>query len=140
MNTAFNNKAFEPVEEGEYLVAMNQMPKEQNTKAGDLKLNCGFKILSGDSEGRLLFADFLIGHSKDNVRKIAEDKVNNLLQAAGIRGGLEEIGSDYSQLEQILHAPFIARVKIEAEREYTDAEGVVKTVKPRNKITSFKSR
>ena len=134
------NGSYEPVAAGEYLVTMNQEPKFQKTKAGDDKINIGFKILGGENEGRLVFMDFLIGHSKDNVRKIAEDQLNGFLKAAGLNGGLDDIGNDYSQLTRVQHMPVIARVKVEDEREYTAADGSTRVAKAKNKITSFKAR
>jgi hypothetical protein len=131
-------KPFEPLADGEYLVRMNRIT-EKKTKAGNPMLSVGYQVISkaGDpeneskSKNRLIFENFILEHSNEQVGEIARDRLDKYLKAVGQSEGLEGIGHDLSKLGNFLELPFIAIVGTQAgSNGYPDS----------NKIKAFKQR
>lgn len=132
-------EGFEPIPEGDYLVRMNRV--ELKPCSGGKMVSAGFQVVGGDFKNRLVFDNFLVEHNSEKAEKIGKERLGKYLEAIGVEGGLDGIGHDYSQLENYLESPFIATLKVEGEREYTDKKsGETKTAQAANRIKSFKKR
>jgi hypothetical protein len=132
-------EGFEPLEEGDYLVRMNRV--ELTPCNNGRMVKASFQVVNGDAKNRLIFDSFLVEHTNEKAEKIGKDRLSNYLKAIGVEGGLDDIGHDYTRLEEYLETPFIAAVKVEeGGRQYTAKDGTTRTAKASNKVKSFKKR
>lgn len=130
---------FSPLESGEYLVRMNRITPTKSKNGTDM-LKVGYQVIKkvGDtteneskSKNRLIFENFLIGHSNPKVNQITQDRLDKYLKAVGEANGIEGIGHDLTKLEEFLDLPFKAEVGIKAGTNgYSDS----------NKIVTFSKR
>jgi hypothetical protein len=113
--------SYEPIPAGWYEaeVAKSEM---KDTKSGGKMLSVQFKIIDGDYEKRVVYANFNLVNSNPQAVEIAQRELGNLIHACG----LEDI-EDSVDLHGI---PIAIRVKIQ--------EGTAAYPEPRNAIAAYK--
>ncbi len=123
-------KEYTPLPGGTYVAKLKNFA-EETTKAGNgAMISAAFEVSEGEHENRLVFERFIIDHPKKNVKEIGLDRLSNFIKAAGVPLGLEGIGYDTDNLNDLVGKNVALKVVIEESAGY----------KPRNKITSFYSK
>ena len=111
-------KKYDPLPEGRYLVALDRA-EEVATKAGNGSyVKSSFKVLDGDSKGRLVFHNFLINHPTARAAQIGREQITKMLKAMNVNGGFEAIGQDASQLSEFFGQELILEVTVENDATY----------------------
>lgn len=133
-STAQENKTWEPLPEGDYLMSLKSV-EDRKSKKGDDMVTTVFEVIDGEDKGRLIYDNFLVTCAANpEVTEFAKNRVSRFLQSVGIEDGFDGIGNDYGQLSEYIGKPFIA--KVEFSKPYRNAQGQL-TVG--NRIKSFKS-
>jgi len=112
---------YEPIPAGWYEaeVVKSEM---KDTKSGGKMLSVQFKVLEGEHENRLVFANFNLINANPTAVEIAQRELGNLVNACG----LDEV-EDSADLHSI---PIAIKVKIQ--------EGNAAYPEPRNAIAAYK--
>jgi hypothetical protein len=134
MSETQEKKSFDPLNEGDYLMALKTI-EEKKSKAGDQMVTAQFEVVDGDMKGRLIFDNYLVTHKNPDVPEFAKNRVSRFLQAVGVQGGFDEVGNDYSALEEYVGKSFIAGVAYSKPYKNKDGELTIG-----NRIKSFKAR
>ena len=113
-----NTKTYEPLNPGNYVVALDRV-MDKTGKTGSKYKELTFKVQEGENKGRLIFNTrfFYDGVSPKSIQ-ISNEQANKLLKALGENGGLESVGDDLSALENYVGNPIVARVDVRDEGEY----------------------
>jgi len=139
MSNTEQKPEFLPLEPGDYKLRMNRFEEKKTKNGKGVMISAGFEVVDGDSKGRLIFNNFLVEHTSAKAQEIGNQQLNDYLLAVGA-GGLEGIGHDRTLLEQWEQIPFIAILGIEEAKDYTAADGTLKTSKARNVIKKYMKR
>ncbi|QDP61642.1 MAG: hypothetical protein Unbinned8261contig1001_15 [Prokaryotic dsDNA virus sp.] len=123
-------KAYDPVPDGEYVVALNRVTEKQTKSGNGSYIDASFSITEGDYEKRLLFHTFLINHTSAKAQSIGREQLDKFLKSVGINGGFESLGNDSLALESLVGKELLVNTAIEANPGYKD----------RNKIKRFMRR
>lgn len=131
-------KVYEPLEKGEYKVALKNF-EDKKTKKGGRMIAAAFEVTAeGNDKGRLIFHNFNYENASQKVVEISQDQLNKFIEAAtNGQDGFNSLGGNYGRLADYQGADLIARVKVEDSESYVDGNGVPQMSKARNKITSF---
>lgn len=124
---------YEPMPKGDYLMALKTLTEKQ-TRKGDDMITAAFEVTEGEHQGRLVFENFLLTHDNPDVPEFSANKVTKFLKSVGVTGGFDELGHDYSKLEEYSGTPFIAT--IDYADPYTNRDGKL-TIG--NRIKAFKA-
>ena len=117
-STSNVKKKYDPLPEGRYLVTLDRA-EEVATKAGTGSyVKSSFKVLDGDSKGRLVFHNFLINHPTARAAQIGREQITKMLKAMNVNGGFEAIGQDASQLSEFFGQELILEVTVENDATY----------------------
>ena len=118
-------KKYDPLPDGRYLVSFDRA-EEVATKAGNGSyVKSSFKVLDGESKGRLIFHNFLINHPTARAAHIGREQITKMLKALNVGGGFEALGGDASQLEGYLGQELVLEVTTRNDATY-GASNVVK--------------
>ncbi len=130
-NTGGEKTVYLPLNAGEYLVSLTRLEEKENKAKTGSYLDTTFRVMEGESEGRLIFHKFILESASAKAAEIGQDQLNKFLKTAGIRGGLAGIDFDSERVSEVLNLNVTAKIAIEpGSNGYKD----------RNKITSFASR
>ena len=113
--------SYEPIPAGWYEAEVTKS-EMKDTKSGGKMLSVAFKVIEGDYEKRIVYANFNLVNSNPQAVEIAQRELGNLIHACG----LEEI-EDSVELHGI---PVGIRVKIQ--------DGTPAYPDPRNAIAGYK--
>jgi hypothetical protein len=106
---------------------MDKSSKSSNARYLDLS----FKVTEGEQKGRLIFGTrFFYDGVSPKAIEISQEKANKLLNAMGVNGGLDALGSDLHAIEDYVGKEVVAKVDVEYPQGY----------KARNIIKSFQRR
>jgi hypothetical protein len=134
---SLKGKPFEPISPGNYVITLDRvMDREgKNVKpgmSGPAKyLDLSFKVAEGEHKGRLIFGTrFFYDNVSPKAVEISNEKANKLLNAMGVNGGLDALGSDLHAIEDYVGKEVVAKVDVEYPQGF----------KARNIIKSFQRR
>ena len=120
-------KSYEPVPNGEYVVALNRVGEKATKNGNGSYIDASFSIIEGDYAKRLLFHTFLISHTSDKAQSIGREQLDKFLKSVGVNGGFESLGYDALALESLVGKELLVNTTIEANPGFKD----------RNKIKKF---
>lgn len=103
---------FEPLPAGAYVVVA-QDAKVKDTKAGTGKyVSLQLKVLTGEHEGRVLFATFNIHSQSEKAQQIGREQLKSFMQVAGFTDFNLQTVSD------LCGKPVVAMVKVEESEDF----------------------
>ena len=126
-------KEFTPLEEGEYMVLVDDKGfrgEKENKKGTGINLSLAFKVISGPNANRLIFDNFCVEHTNKVAVEIAERRLDDYLKAVGVVEGYEAIKNDRSLLEKYINKPLNVDLTIEEAKNGYPAS---------NRIAAFKT-
>jgi hypothetical protein len=109
---------YDPVPPGIYRLKALEA-EEKTTSTGGEMISVKYRICEGEYEGRLIWNNFNVVNKSAQAERIGRSQVAAWARACG--------KPNASSTDQLLDAPFSARVKIEEQAGY----------KPRNQINGF---
>ena len=99
--------SFDLLPKGDYEVEITDSEFKENSKKTGSFLSVTFKVVSGESKGRLLFDNFNLVHSNPKAVEIAQQQFSGLCKAVGVL-----TPGDSSDLHNI---PLVISVDIDGE-------------------------
>ena len=115
-----------PIPAGEYMLELTEKDFKDTKDGTGTMLNCKFRVVEGEFEGRLIFTNFNIKNRSEQAQRIGIGQLKGFCIAAGVPWDV--VKADTSSL---LHQPFLATVGFSKTTDaYPD---------PRNEIKAFKA-
>lgn len=130
MTTQTEQRTFEALDNGDYLMALKSV-EDTKSKRGDDMVKVAFEVVEGENTGQLVFDNYLLTHSNPEVPGYAVNRANRFLKAVGLE--LEEGDDPYSRFSDYIGQQFVATVE---KNFYERADG---SVGKGNRIKSFKA-
>lgn len=113
-----DDRDYSPVPAGIYRLKALEA-EEKDTRTGGRMISVKYQICEGEHKGRLIWANFNVANKSAQAERIGRSQVAAWSRACG--------KPNANSTDQLLDAPFSARVKIEEQAGY----------KPRNAIDGF---